>query len=94
MVAATEPNMPFISYVYDGEGKRVQKSVGGLITTYVYDAFGQLAAEYSMQAPANGLEYLTADPLGSTRLFTDTGGNALKCIKPGSDSGPPPHSSP
>ena len=77
--AATEPNMAAISYVYDGEGKRVQKTVGGLITTYVYDAFGQLAAEYAMQPPASGLQYLTADALGSTRLVTDASGNAVKC---------------
>jgi hypothetical protein len=35
-------------YVYDGDGKRVQK-VGGAngTTNYVYDAFGALAAEYT-----------------------------------------------
>jgi len=78
LIAATEPNMAAINYVYDGEGKRVQKTVGGLITTYVYDAFGQLAAEYAMQPPASGLQYLTADPLGSTRLVTDASGNAVR----------------
>jgi hypothetical protein len=29
--AATGPNAPAIRYVYDGEGKRMHKTVGGLI---------------------------------------------------------------
>jgi YD repeat-containing protein len=42
-----------LKYAYDGNGARVQKSLsGGGTTTYVYDALGQLAAEYS---PANTL---------------------------------------
>lgn len=35
---------------YDGFGRRVQKRVPSGITVYVYDAFGQLAAEYSTAA--------------------------------------------
>ena len=77
VIAATEPNTGAISYVYDGEGKRVQKTVGTSVTTYVYDGFGQLAAEYATQATP-GLLYLTADALGSTRLVTDASANALK----------------
>ena len=38
-------------------------------TTYVYNALGQLAAEYAGRTPA-GLRYLTADPLGSARVVT------------------------
>lgn len=34
------------TYIYDGNGQRVQKSGPGGTTTYVYDAFGNLAAEY------------------------------------------------
>src|SRR5437773_10226957 len=45
------------------------KNVGGAITTYVYDAQGQLAAEYGA-ATDSGTSYLTADHLGSTRLAT------------------------
>ncbi len=37
-----------MNYYYDGNGQRVQKSVyGGAASAYVYDAFGQLAAEYT-----------------------------------------------
>ena len=39
--------------------------------TYVYDAFGKLAAEYSTTAPTSGgTFYRTIDHLGSTRLVT------------------------
>jgi len=34
------------SYAYDAEGRRVTKTAGGQTTVYVYDAFGQLVAEY------------------------------------------------
>jgi len=61
-----------VNYSYDGDGRRVTKSVaGGAATTYVYDAQGHLAAEYSTGAnPDSGTQYLTADALGSTRLIT------------------------
>ena len=79
VITATEPNTGAISYVYDGEGKRVQKTVGTSLTTYVYDAFGSLAAEYATQSNTNGLLYLTADALGSTRLATNSTGAAQEC---------------
>jgi RHS repeat-associated protein len=66
-------------HLYDGEGKRVQKTVGTSVTTYVYDASGQLAAEYATQSNASGLLYLTADTLGSTRLTTNSSGVAQEC---------------
>jgi RHS repeat-associated protein len=70
------------TYAYDGEGRRITKATPGtdpvtnqpttFTTTYVYDAAGQLAQEYS-NAPTvdHGTSYLTADHLGSTRLITD-----------------------
>jgi RHS repeat-associated protein len=62
-------------YTYDGDGHRVGRVVTGTSpssTTYVYDAAGQLAAEYSTAAAMDaGTTYLTADHLGSTRLVTD-----------------------
>jgi RHS repeat-associated protein len=66
-----------VTYVYDGEGKRVQKINGTVPTTFVYDAMGRLAAEYTLAAnPKAGAQYLTADHLGSTRLVT-TGTGAM-----------------
>jgi len=63
-----------MQYVYDGLGNRVQRisttGAGTVATTYAYDAFGDLAAEYGGNpvASAGTTEYLTADALGSTRL--------------------------
>src|ERR1039457_3098775 len=60
------------SYTYDGEGRRVTRTTSWNQTTpttvYVYDAFGQLAAEYGQATEVGGTKYLTADALGSTRL--------------------------
>ncbi len=36
-----------VSYAYDGQGRRVQKTVGSTLTTFIYDGAGALAAEYS-----------------------------------------------
>ncbi len=68
------------TYVYDGQGNRVKristKSGVSSTTTYVYDAFGKLAAEYSLEGPtgAGGTFYRTTDHLGSTRLVTKQNG--------------------
>jgi RHS repeat-associated protein len=61
-----------LSYAYDGNGARVQKSLDSGTTTYVYDAFGQLAAEYS---PASTLskEYIRMN--GQTVAIEHAGGN-------------------
>ena len=59
------------SYKYGPQGRRVQKVTPTVTETYVYDAFGKLAAEYSTAAPtAGGTYYRTTDHLGSTRLVT------------------------
>ena len=62
------------SYSYDGEGRRIQKVVGGsggVTTTYVYNVLGQLVAEFGGTAEEQpGIRYLTPDHLGSTRLVT------------------------
>ncbi|HEX5731195.1 MAG TPA: RHS repeat-associated core domain-containing protein [Blastocatellia bacterium] len=62
-------------YAYDGEGRRVKKVVAGTTTTLVYNAGGQLIAEYQsgvVQPPqgGGGTTYLTSDHLGSTRVVT------------------------
>jgi RHS repeat-associated protein len=63
------------SYAYDGAGQRVKKVAPSGTTVYVYDAFGQLAAEYA-SGPATGSAcgstcYLSYDLLGTVRLVTD-----------------------
>jgi RHS repeat-associated protein len=59
------------TYGYDGESRRVLKTVEGVTTFFVYDAQGRLAAEYAGQSPAMGTRFLTQDPLGSVRVVTD-----------------------
>ena len=69
-----------VSYLYDGVGQRVKKvATGGATTTFVYDAFGQLSAEYSTVAPAASTMLVTADHLGSTRLVT-VNGSVSRCM--------------
>ncbi len=59
------------TYVYDGEGRRVQKIESSATSTYVYDVSGELAAEYTTGAlTVSGTQYLTTDHLGSTRMVT------------------------
>ena len=63
---------PDATYEYDGDGKRVRKLDGATETIFVYNASGQLVAEYSNQMPTNAkASYLTADHLGSPRIVTD-----------------------
>jgi RHS repeat-associated protein len=67
-------------YYYDGEGKRVKKedSFGGR-TVFVYNALGQLIAEYEDQLPPGSAEtrYISMDHLGSTRVVTDSSGYVI-----------------
>jgi RHS repeat-associated protein len=67
------------NYLYDGDGRRTGKWASSNATVYVYDAFGELAAEYSTatNAPPCSTCYLSSDHLGSTRLVTDQSGNIV-----------------
>ena len=48
-------------------------------TYYVYNALGQLAAEYSNDSVQPGTSYLFTDMLGSVRTITDASGNVIEC---------------
>jgi RHS repeat-associated protein len=90
LVKSMITQIPVVSS-YDGDGRRVQKvkcpagtnpctsaSTGAQPTVYVYDAAGQLAAEYTVgwtpaASPCTTC-YLTMDHLGSGRVLTDTTG--------------------
>jgi YD repeat-containing protein len=52
LITSTQPGRGAISYAYDGQGHRVQKTVGSTVTSYVYDASGQLTAEYGASPAA------------------------------------------
>jgi len=62
------------TYLYDGDGRRVKKIIGGptpSTTVFVYDIAGHMIAEYSDQQPTGGgTSYLTADHLGTPRVIT------------------------
>ncbi len=64
-------------YVYDGEGRRVQKIQSTATTTYVYDATGNLAAEYGTPTD-HGTKFLLTDHLGSTRVLVASDGISPK----------------
>ncbi len=81
-------------YRYDADGQRVAKvdcasgdatctedSPSAAITWYVYDAHGELAAEYPGTADTSACTtcYVVADHLGSTRLKADSSGAAKDC---------------
>jgi RHS repeat-associated protein len=61
------------TYLYDGDGRRVEKLVGTIQTFYIYDASGNLSAEYTNGPTLSGCQtcYLSYDHLGSTRMVTD-----------------------
>src|SRR6185369_13570652 len=67
-------------YGYDGEGRRVTKTGGGQTVTYVYDARGELAAEYGGTVDTSGCTrcFVTADHLGSTRMMTNESGGVWR----------------
>ena len=66
-------------YLYDGAGQRVEKVGMAGNTIYVYDAFGQLSAEYNTFSTSFACStcYLTTDQLGSVRMVTDQTGTAV-----------------
>jgi RHS repeat-associated protein len=73
------------TYAYDGAGQRVQRTTAvegsSETTTYVYDAFGKLAAEYATTLDPNleaGTFYRTVDHLGSTRVISDQSGAVVE----------------
>ncbi|MDZ7639829.1 MAG: RHS repeat-associated core domain-containing protein [Bryobacterales bacterium] len=57
----------------------MKKTTGASSTWFIYDASGQLAAEYTTAGPSGSgaTHYLTTDHLGSTRLVTDASKNVI-----------------
>ncbi len=66
------------TYYYNGEGKRVKKTTATETTIFVYDAMGQMVAEYStLLSTTPTTSYLTSDQLGTPRIITDKNGNVI-----------------
>jgi len=76
---ARENNADYVTFAYDGEGRRVKKTSGGVTTYYIYNALGQMAAEYSNGASAAGTSYMFTDMLGSVRTITNASGAVTEC---------------
>lgn len=65
-------------YFYDGAGKRVKKVTPSETVIYVYNAVGQLIAEYSTESNPNPrINYLTQDIVRSPRVLTDAIGQVI-----------------
>jgi RHS repeat-associated protein len=78
--ASNSSSTPDATYQYDGDGRRVKKIVGSEVTIFVYNASGQLAAEYTTTvepATTAQVSYLTTDHLGSPRITTDKNGGVI-----------------
>jgi hypothetical protein len=81
-----------VTYGYDGDGLRMNKTVHGTVTQFTWDESGSIplllqgGSTYYVSGP-NGQPieqisggtptYLLADQAGSTRLLTDGGGNVI-----------------
>ena len=73
-ISTNQTSSPDATYEYDGDGRRIKKTVGSEVTIFAYDAGGKLAAEYSttvVPASQAKVSYMTADHLGSHRIITD-----------------------
>lgn len=68
------------TYSYDGNGRRIKKVTANGTTVFVYDVLGQQIAEYTNESPqnSNGINYITTDVLGSTRVVTNSHGIASR----------------
>jgi len=76
-----------ITYIYDGQGRRVEKTSSTFSTIYLYDAAGKAIVEttvpatgtsFPTDAPVTGTEYLIGDHLGSTRLSMNNQGQVVR----------------
>ena len=75
MVKATKTNQPDANTVYDALGNRVATKINDVWQYMIYDAFGQLVAEYGVQSGSlGGVKYIQQDHQGSVRTLTNSNG--------------------
>jgi RHS repeat-associated protein len=92
LVTLAVSGTPTASYAYDGDGKRVSKTVSGTTTSYVYDVNGPLpnvltdgtltyvyglGLAYTVDG-SNNVQVMHTDGLGSVRALTDDEGNVTQ----------------
>jgi RHS repeat-associated protein len=74
-IKATRTNTPDAQTVYDALGNRVATKINDIWQYMIYDAFGQLVAEYGIQPEGlGGVKYIQQDHQGSVRTVTNSNG--------------------
>ena len=76
MVKATQANIPDALTIYDALGNRVATKVDDIWQFMIYDAFGQLIAEYGGLTPSDegGVKYVLEDWQGSVKSILNNAG--------------------
>lgn len=74
MIKATKPSVPDARTVYDALGNRVATKINDIWQYVIYDAFGQLVAEYGTDSQTDGIKYVQQDWQGSVRTITTNAG--------------------
>jgi RHS repeat-associated protein len=78
LVKATKTSVPDALTVYDALGNRVATKVNDVWQYMIYDALGQLVAEYGSQADgAGGVKFIQQDWQGSVRAITNNNGHIV-----------------
>jgi RHS repeat-associated protein len=78
VVKATRANTPDAHTVHDALGNRVATKVNDVWQYMIYDAFGQLVAEYGVPSEGmGGVKYVQQDHQGSVRTVTNSNGFVL-----------------
>ena len=80
ITGASQSGIGIRYYLYEGAGRRVQEvSTYNVEKMFVYDVFGQMAAEYSLGAQSLPCTtcYIATDHLGSARMVTDQNANVV-----------------
>lgn len=75
VVKVTVANTPNAYTVYDALGNRVATKINDVWQYMIYDAFGQLVAEYGVASEGmGGVKYVQQDHQGSVRTVTNSNG--------------------
>ena len=75
VVKATKASTPDAHTVYDALGNRVATKINDVWQYMIYDAFGQLVAEYGVPSEGmGGVKYVQQDHQGTVRTITNSSG--------------------
>ena len=78
LIKATKTSIPDALTVYDALGNRVATKVNSVWQYMIYDAFGQLVAEYGAQTEgAGGTKFIQQDSQSSVRTVTNSNGYVI-----------------